>query len=173
MSAGGMSIRAFVDRIRRKLHPDHLSFIGSGAAIVLIWFGLEGPFGRQVGDLRDNWRSPASAPVAGSNTVERLSRKSPGHSYDFVRPRWRYGRLAFHAPVKPAARRALTPDGTGDRPSPSRNSPHARTLAWGSFCGDIYCCRSEVTCRFNGLNSIRTKPKRASAAPTQQAQTLL
>jgi hypothetical protein len=48
MAAGGMSIRAFVDRIRRKLHPDHLSFIGSGAAIVLIWFGLEAP-------LADRW----------------------------------------------------------------------------------------------------------------------
>jgi hypothetical protein len=43
-----MSIRAFVDRIRRKLHPDYLSFIGSGAAIVLIWFGLEAP-------LADRW----------------------------------------------------------------------------------------------------------------------
>jgi hypothetical protein len=48
MAAGGMSIRAFVDRIRKKLHPDHLGFIGSGAAIVLIWLGLEA-------SLADRW----------------------------------------------------------------------------------------------------------------------
>jgi hypothetical protein len=38
-----MSIRAFVDRIRRTPHPDHLSFIASGAVFVLMWSGLKAP----------------------------------------------------------------------------------------------------------------------------------
>jgi hypothetical protein len=36
-----MSIRTFFEYVRRKLHPDHLSFIASGATIVLIGVGLE------------------------------------------------------------------------------------------------------------------------------------
>jgi hypothetical protein len=43
LGASAMSTRAFFERIRRKLHPDHLSFIGSGAAIALIWSELEAP----------------------------------------------------------------------------------------------------------------------------------
>jgi hypothetical protein len=48
--------------------------------------------GREVVYAITNWRSPGSAPVAGSNTVEGQkprSPKSPDHSYNFGCPRCR------------------------------------------------------------------------------------